>query len=53
MFSDQVIFVVIKSPQLGEIVVNNFRKEEGISLVHGNHGTFELRYGIVHQLSFV
>jgi hypothetical protein len=52
MFSDQVIFVVIKSPQLGKILVNDFRNEEGIRLVHVNHGTLELRYGIVHQLSF-
>jgi hypothetical protein len=53
MFSYQVIFVVIKSSQLGEILINDFRKEEGISLVHGHHCTLELRYGIVHQLSFV
>jgi hypothetical protein len=52
MFSDQVIFVVIKGPQLGKILVNNFRKEKGIRLVHVNHGTRELRYGIIHQLSF-
>jgi hypothetical protein len=50
MLTDQVVFVMIKSPQLGKILVNDFRHHERISLIHGNHGTLELRNGIVCQL---
>jgi hypothetical protein len=52
MLTDQVVFVMIKSPQLGKILVNDFRHNEGISLIYGNHGTLELRNGVVSQLRF-